>query len=172
MVAEKILLSYKNKIKIHCIRPATVCGISPRMRFDVSVNMLTLQALKLNKIKVLGGNQIRPNIHINDLIRVYDFFLNNQNIDSGSYNAGFENLSIMKLAKIISKKTGANIQVFKSNDPRSYRQDSSKLISLGFNKKFSVHNAIDEIIFNFKNGYLYEDDSCYTVKWMKKKKIT
>ncbi len=172
MVAEKILLNYKDKIKVHCIRPATVCGISPRMRFDVSVNMLTLQALKTNKIKVLGGKQIRPNIHINDLIRVYEFFLVNKKIDSGPYNAGFENFSIMKLAKIIAKKTDATIEVVKSNDPRSYRQDSSKLISLGFTKQYSVNNAIDEIILSFKNGNLIEDDSCYTVKWMKKKKIS
>ena len=172
MVAEKILLSYKDKIKVHCIRPATVCGISPRMRFDVSVNMLTLQALKTHKIKVLGGDQIRPNIHINDLIRVYDFFLTNTKIDSGPYNAGFENFSIMKLAKIIAKKTNAKIEVVKSNDPRSYRQDSSKLISLGFVKQYNVNNAIDDIIINFKNGNLIEDDSCYTVKWMRKNNIS
>ena len=60
---------------IHCIRPATVCGFSPRMRLDVSVNMLTFQALKNNLINVFGGNQTRPNIHIKDMVNVYKHFL-------------------------------------------------------------------------------------------------
>ena len=75
MIAERVLMSYKDKIKVFCIRPATVCGLSPRMRFDLTVNMLTLQALKSKKIIVHGGSQIRPNIHINDLVRVFEHFL-------------------------------------------------------------------------------------------------
>ena len=102
MIAERILISYKDKIKIYCIRPATVCGISPRMRFDVSVNMLTLQAIKFKKIKVYGGNQIRPNIHIKDLVNLLIFIIL-KNIKPGIYNAGFENFSILKIARIISK---------------------------------------------------------------------
>ena len=75
MVAERVLLSYKDKIKIHCIRPATVCGFSPRMRLDVSVNMFVLQALKYKSLKVFGGEQIRPNINIKDLIDIYIHFI-------------------------------------------------------------------------------------------------
>ena len=74
MIAERVLMSYQNKIKIHCIRPATVCGLSPRMRLDVTVNNFTFQACKNKIITVFGGKQIRPNIHIKDLIRVYKFF--------------------------------------------------------------------------------------------------
>ena len=70
MISERIL-SYKNDIDIFIVRPATVCGWSPRMRLDVSVNMLTYQALKNKKITVLGGNQIRPNININDMVDIY-----------------------------------------------------------------------------------------------------
>ena len=62
MIAERVFLSYKDKMKIHCIRPATVCGLSPRMRLDVSVNMFTYQALKNGVMTVFGGNQTRPNI--------------------------------------------------------------------------------------------------------------
>ena len=109
MIAERVFMSYKDKIIVNCVRPATVCGLSERMRYDVSVNLLTLQALKKNKINVFGGNQTRPNIHINDLVRLYDFFLK-KNIKSGFYNAGFENLKIMKIAKIIQLKTGAKIK--------------------------------------------------------------
>ena len=80
MVAERVFLSYQNRIKIHCIRPATVCGISPRMRLDVAVNLLTYQALQNGFINVLGGSQTRPNIHIRDMVNVYCHFLNNMNI--------------------------------------------------------------------------------------------
>ena len=75
MVAERVLLSYKDKMQVHCIRPATVCGMSPRMRLDVSVNMLTFQALKNKKITVFGGDQTRPNIHMKDMVRVYHSFI-------------------------------------------------------------------------------------------------
>ena len=75
MVSEKVLESFSKHIDIYSIRPATVCGHSHRMRLDVSVNMFTYQALKYKKIKILGGNQIRPNIHIKDLINVYEHFL-------------------------------------------------------------------------------------------------
>ena len=75
MVAERVLLSYQDAFRVHCVRPATVCGWSSRMRLDVSVNMLTLQALKNGRITVFGGQQTRPNIHIQDMVRVYQHFL-------------------------------------------------------------------------------------------------
>ena len=75
MIAESILFNAKDKIRIHCVRPATVCGLATRTRFDVSVNMLALQGIKNNFIKVFGGKQIRPNIHIKDLVSVYLHFV-------------------------------------------------------------------------------------------------
>jgi nucleoside-diphosphate-sugar epimerase len=104
------------------------------------------------------------------MIAVYEFFLE-QNLKSGFYNAGFENLKIINIAKIIQKKTKAKIKISKSNDPRSYRQDSSKLLKLGFKKKFSVENAINEIIDAYKNFNLRDKPINYTVKWMQKLKI-
>ena len=74
MVSERVLYSYRDDLKVHCIRPATVCGYSPRMRLDVSVNMLTMQALTSKKIRVFGGKQTRPNINIHDMVRVYKHF--------------------------------------------------------------------------------------------------
>jgi nucleoside-diphosphate-sugar epimerase len=103
MICERLLMSYKDQIEIFIVRPATVCGLSPRMRFDVSVNLLTLQALKNKVIKILGGNQTRPNINIKDMIRVYEYFIEN-NIKPGVYNAGFENMSILDLGKRIQEK--------------------------------------------------------------------
>jgi len=168
MVSERVLLSYSNDIKIHNIRPATVCGWSPRMRLDVSVNMLTFQALKNNKITVFGGSQVRPNIHIQDMIRVYEHFLNeNHNIKSGNYNAGFENISILQIAEKISAKISSEIVITESNDPRSYRQNSDKLLSTGFTHSYSVEDAIDEIIKRYAAGELVDKDEYHTVKTMK-----
>tara|TARA_Y100001968_G_C19438182_1_gene761012 strand:+ start:1083 stop:2021 length:939 start_codon:yes stop_codon:yes gene_type:complete len=168
MVAERIFLSYKDSMHIHCIRPATVCGISPRMRLDVSVNMFTYQALKNGKMTVFGGNQTRPNIHINDIANVYRHLINNPTIESGCYNAGFENISILDIANLVQKTVPSEIVLSESNDPRSYRQDSTKLINTGFQPKFSVESAIKEIANSYKNKLLNESESCYTVKWMKK----
>ena len=130
MVAERVFLSYKDSMQIHCIRPATVCGISPRMRLDVSVNMLTYQALDSGSVTVYGGSQTRPNIHIDDAISVYTHFIENPNIESGCYNAGFENLSILEIAELLVCTLRCHYH--SSNDPRSYRQDSSKLLATGF----------------------------------------
>lgn len=171
MVAERVLLSYKDKINVHCIRPATVCGLSPRMRLDVSVNMLAFQALKNKKITVFGGEQTRPNIHIKDMVRVYDHFINNPLIESGCYNAGFENISILEIAKLVQNKIETEITVSVSNDPRSYRQNSDKLLSTGFERKYNVESAIDDIIEAYRNGKLIETEESYTVKWMKSLKL-
>ncbi len=168
MIAEKVLMSFANDIKVHCIRPATVCGWSPRMRLDVNINMLTFQALHNKLITVFGGKQIRPNIHINDMVRVYDFFLRNPKIESGFYNAGKENIKILEVANLIIKKLPAKIKKLKSNDLRSYRLSSEKLESLGFKYKFEVNDAIDDLIMMYKKGMISDNDKNYTVKWMKK----
>src|SRR5471030_1586974 len=92
MVAERVMLSYADKMAVQIVRPATVCGYSARMRLDVSVNMLTMQALRNRKITVFGGGQVRPNIHIDDITDLYLFLLDHPE-HQGIYNAAFENLS-------------------------------------------------------------------------------
>lgn len=168
MVSERVLFSYKDSIKIHCIRPATVCGYSPRMRLDVSVNLLTMQALKNKKINVFGGNQTRPNINIHDMVRVYQHFIKNEEIESGFYNAGFENISILDIAKKVQKKIKSEIVITSSNDPRSYRQNSDKLLATGFEQRYNIDNAIDEIISKYNSGDLRDEDIYYNIRIMKK----
>ena len=167
MVSERIFLSYKEDMQIHCIRPATVCGFSPRMRLDISVNMLTFQALKNKKITVFGGNQTRPNINIKDMVRVYQHFLSNRDIPSGCYNAGFENISILDIAKAVVLKVPAKIIISESNDPRSYRQNSKKLIQTGFEQHYGINEAIDDVVAKFKSGEITDSSLNYTVKRMK-----
>ncbi len=169
MVAERILLSYSDQINISILRPATVCGISPRMRLDVSVNMLTYQALRSKKIRVFGGNQVRPNIHIDDLVDLYIFFLKDNKKLNGVFNAGFENLSIKEIAEKISNKIKSKIIILRNvNDKRSYRVDSTKLIKLGFKPKKNVQFAIDEIIRYYHNKNKFRSNA-FSIKWLKKK---
>jgi len=167
MVAERVLLSYANKMSVQIVRPATVCGFSPRMRLDVSVNMLTMQALSKGKITVFGGNQVRPNIHIDDITDLYIFLLSRPDL-TGIYNAGFENISILDIAKRITRHVPTEIIITESNDPRSYRVNSDKLLATGFQPKKTVEDAIKEIILKFKSDELRDEDRCYNLKWMER----
>ena len=153
MIAERVFLSYKNNIDIKCLRPATVCGLSERLRLDVTVNKLTFDAFYKRKIFVDGGRQVRPNVNLRDIKRVVDHFLfSKKKFNNDIYNMGFENYSILKIAKKIQSKTGAKLIINKSIDIRSYRQDSSRLIKTGFKPLYTVDNAIDELIEYFKKN--------------------
>jgi len=165
MVSERVLLSYQDDMTVQIIRPATVCGLSPRMRLDVAVNMLTMQALAKGKITVFGGKQARPNIHMDDITDVYLHFLDNPQF-TGIYNAGFENITILDIANSIAKYIPVDIEVTESNDPRSYRVNSDKLLATGYKPKKTVDDAIREIIEKYKAGHLQDSDQCYNLKWM------
>ena len=167
MVSERVLMSYSDKMLVQIVRPATVCGISARMRLDVSVNLLTMSALKNKKITVFGGDQIRPNIHIEDITDVYIHFIKNPQY-TGIYNAGFENLSILDIANMVSNNIQAEILISKSNDCRSYRLNSDKLIATGFRPSRNVKMAIKEITDVFKLGKLKDEEHFYNLKWMEK----
>lgn len=167
MTAERILLSYSKYIKTFIIRPATVCGYSERMRLDLSVNILTFSALKNNLINVFGGSQSRPNIHIRDMVNVYEHFILNNNMQ-GIYNAGFQNKKIIEIAQIIQKKLNCSVIQKESNDPRSYRLSSDKLLKSGFTPNWEINDAIEELIYLFKNNKLIENQNSYNINWLKK----
>lgn len=167
MCAERILLSYKEDMTIQIVRPATVCGFSPTMRNDVSVNMLTMFALKNGKITVFGGDQTRPNIHIDDITDLYIFLLDHPEHD-GIYNAGFENLSILEIARMVAEQVDAEIVVTPTNDPRSYRVNSDKLLATGFRPKKTVEDAIKELVGLYRQGAWSDDPSYHRMNWMQK----
>ena len=170
MVAERVVLSYADCMAVQIIRPATVCGYSPRMRLDVSVNMLTMQALTKEHITVFGGAQTRPNIHIDDITDVYLFMLDHpQHV--GIYNAGFENISIMDIAERVLEHAPAEISVSESNDPRSYRVNSDKLLSTGFRPKKTVDDAIRELVHKFRTGELKDEERFHNLKWMQREVV-
>jgi nucleoside-diphosphate-sugar epimerase len=167
MVSERVLLSYANDMCVQIVRPATVCGYSPRMRLDVSVNMLTMQALSKGKITVFGGLQTRPNIHIDDITDVYIHLIDHPEA-TGIFNAGLENISILDIAKLVTKHVPVDIEVSESNDPRSYRVNSDKLLATGFSPKKKVEDAIKEIIAKVRSGELKDEERFYNLKWMQR----
>ncbi len=167
MAAERVLLSYRDEMIVHCVRPATVCGLSPRMRLDVAVNMLTYQALSGGQMTIFGGRQTRPNIHIKDMVGVYQHLLARPDLPTGCYNAGFENLSILEVAELVQTEVPAEIVVTESVDPRSSRQNSDKVCSSGITPAFTVSDAITDISRSFKEGTLPDSPECFTVDWMR-----
>lgn len=165
MCAERILLSYKDDMVVQIVRPATVCGFSPTMRNDVSVNMLTMLGLKNGRITVFGGDQTRPNVHIDDITDLYLFLLDHPE-HTGIYNAGFENITIMQIAEMVARHVDAEIVVTPSNDPRSYRVNSDRLLATGFTPRKTVEDAVKELVGLWRQGAWTDEPSFHRMKWM------
>lgn len=156
------------------IRPATVCGYSPRMRLDLVVNILTAHAIMNRKIIVFGGEQKRPNIHIQDITDLYVEMLEypDEKISGEVFNAGYENHTVMELAEMVREVIGGDveIEVKPTNDPRSYHISSEKLTRVtGFKPKRTIRDAIIEIKEAFEDGRIsnWKDSKYYNVKRMK-----
>ena len=165
MVAERCVLSYAPRMGVTVLRPATVCGVSPRMRLDTMVNSLTMQALDRRVIKMKGGHQYRPNIHIEDMADIYVWALLNPKA-TGIFNCGFENLTILRIAQMVSERTKAPFISLESNDPRSYRINSDKLLHAGFKPRKKVEDAIKEIIEKYQFGQLKDEPQWHTLSFM------
>lgn len=152
---EIILNAHTSDFKCTVLRPATICGVSSRQRFDLSVNILTNHAISLGKITVFGGSQFRPNLHIQDMVRAYLHILQqDKNIDGEIFNVGGENLSLDEIALKVQKQVGKHLEIHHSHsdDLRSYRVDSSKILTkLGFKPIYSVEQAIIDLQSEFKN---------------------
>jgi len=169
MVAERVILSYGDSLITTIFRPATVCGYSPRMRLDLTVNLLTMQALTRGTMTVLGGSQVRPNIHIDDLVDLYLFALDRRL--AGVYNAAFENLTVLEIARCIAEHVPAVVQMLPSNDPRSYRLCSDRLGATGFAPKKNVAAAIRELAAAYHEGRLKDEPNWHNVTWMKERNL-
>jgi nucleoside-diphosphate-sugar epimerase len=173
---EKILLHHaSNEFTCTILRPATICGVSTRQRFDLSVNILTNHAINKNTITVFGGSQQRPNLHIKDMCRAYLHVLEQpaSKVTGKIFNVGAENLSLDEIAdkvQRVTKMTGL-IEHQETNDLRSYRVDSSLIHQeLGFLPKYSVEDAIIDIATAFgRNYYLdpLQNSNYYNIQKMK-----
>ncbi|MDC0916133.1 SDR family oxidoreductase [Candidatus Pelagibacter sp.] len=148
---EEILLRYKsNEFEVVTIRPATVCGYSKRQRLDLVVNILTNLAYNKGKITVFGGNQLRPNIHIKDMIEIYNKVINAESklVNGQIFNAGYQNLKVIEIAELVKKIIGSHveIEIKESNDNRSYHISSEKIKNvLDFSSSFTVEDSIIDL---------------------------
>lgn len=166
MCAERILLSYP-EIRAQIIRPATICGLSPRMRLDLTVNMFTMQALTKGEITVHGGQQYRPSIHIDDMCDLYLYMLDHPEL-TGIWNAGFENAQLIEIAENIAAMTNADITITAERDARSYQVNSDKLLATGFKPKKGYRDAIRELTSAFHGGTLEDRPEWVNLSWMQK----
>ena len=164
------------------IRPATVCGYSPRMRFDLTVNILTNHAYHRGLITVFGGDQQRPNIHIEDITDLYVELLEKPEalIAGEAFNAGYQNQTVNELAEIVKQiveeefpgKAPIRIGRTTTNDPRSYRITSRKILEkLGWAPKRNIQDAVRDLCRAFKEGKFpgdtMKDESFVNVKTVK-----
>lgn len=170
MVAERVLLSYADRMTVTIFRPATVCGLSARMRLDLAVNALTMSGLTKGVVTVFGGAQVRPNIHIDDLVDLY-LFAAERHL-AGVYNAAFENLTVHQIAELVTQQIPSTIAVKPdSADPRSYRLNSNRLLGTGFVPKKNVSIAIGELAAAYRAGTLVDRPNWHTVSWMKQQQL-
>lgn len=162
------------------VRPATVCGFAPRQRLDVIVNILANHAVTNRRIKVFGGAQLRPNIHIDDMVRFYELALElpGERIDGKIFNAGYDNAPVLELAETVRRvvqqdnELGGDIdmEIVPTDDNRSYHVSSRKAAEeLGFTSKKTIEDAVRDLVAAFKDGRLsdtMDDIRYYNIKTM------
>jgi|TARA_B110000483_G_C18165670_1_gene531183 nucleoside-diphosphate-sugar epimerase len=178
---ENILQEYTNHdFETVIVRPATVCGYARRQRLDVVVNILTNLAFNNRKIKVLGGNQLRPNIHINDMVKVYIKCIEakSDKINGEIFNAGYDNYSVAQIADIVKDVIGDDVKIEKqpTNDNRSYHISSEKIYNiLSFKPDFTIKDAVNDLKEAFEKNKLpnsLESSKYFNIKRMQEIELT
>ncbi len=177
---EKILLDFGEKnpdIGHVIVRPATVCGYALRLRLDLVVNILTINALMTGKIKIFGGKQLRPNINIKDIVQVYKLFLKAQveKINGNIFNVGYQNRSVENLAHIVKEVIGDEEIKFvrvSTDDMRSYHINSDKIEKvLGFKPKYTIEDGVQSLVNAYNKGLIIDglnNPLYYNIKLMQK----
>lgn len=172
---EKILNEYtSDNFETVIIRPATVCGYAKRQRLDVVVNILTNLAFNKRKIKVFGGQQLRPNIHIQDMVNIYlEVLKAEKNLVNGEiFNAGYDNFKVIDIAVAVKEVVGEDIEIekFSTDDNRSYHVSSEKIKNiLNFSPKYTIKDAIKDLKVAFEENKLpnsLKDSKYFNIKKM------
>lgn len=161
------------------LRPATICGYAPRLRLDLTVNVLTSHAINNGRITVFGGEQLRPNLHVDDMTDLYVQLLEapDETINGKIWNAGYHNLKVREIADMVRDEVGKNVDIVvtPSDDHRSYHVSSEKIKKeLGFSAKRTVPDAIIDLAAAFKGGKVpnaMTDDRYYNIKRMQALKL-
>jgi len=172
---ERILNSYRSDEFITTtIRPSTVCGYAKRQRLDLVVNILTNHAFHNREIKVFGGEQLRPNVHIDDMVDSYLSVINakDEKVNGQIFNVGYKNQSVNELANDVKEIIGDDIKIIntKSDDNRSYHVSSQKIKEvLGFETRYTVKNAVSDLKDAFEKKLLintFENELFFNIKRM------
>lgn len=157
------------------IRPATVCGYAPRLRLDVVVNILTAHAYHRRRIIVHGGDQLRPNIHVDDMVDLYllSITLPTERIDGRIYNAGAKNHTVLELAQTVRRVVGDDVEIDvqpANDDPRSYHVSSQRILDeLGWQTTRTIEDAVRSLVDAFDAGLVpnaMDDPRYYNIKTM------
>ncbi|MCP5043038.1 MAG: NAD-dependent epimerase/dehydratase family protein [bacterium] len=157
------------------VRPATVCGYAPRLRLDVVVNVLTAHAIVNRKIKIFGGGQLRPNIHVQDMVDAYSAILEapGAKIDGEAFNVGYQNLPVEEIAELVRETvgdSGIELECVPTDDNRSYHINSDKINKvLGFAPKRTVEDAVRGLVEAFEDGRVVrpmDNDRYYNIRRM------
>lgn len=159
-MCEPLLFKHRTDIfTTTVIRPATVCGYAPRQRFDLTVNILTNHAIKKGKMTVFGGDQKRPNLHIQDMCDVYRLLLKapHDKVQGQIFNCGFQNMTLIEIAELVNKVVKEEMGIdapyerVSHTDNRSYHINSDKIYNvLGWKPKFSIEDAVRDLCTAFK----------------------
>lgn len=170
---EKIFFDHDSDMIKTIIRPATVCGLSSRLRLDLVINIITKHAFFDKKIKIFGGQQLRPNIHLMDMVDAYTLLLESDEklVHNKIYNVGFENLSLNEIGSTVKNIIGSNLklEVIKTDDNRSYHISSKKIFSeLNYRPKRKIEDAIVELKKHFESydKNEFEKDVYYNIQRM------
>ncbi len=184
-MCEPLLLQHTDDRFVGVIfRPATVCGYAPRLRLDLSVNILTNHAVTNNKITVFGGSQLRPNLHVQDYADLCKLLLvaPTEKVANQIFNCGYQNMTIMEIAHMVKKvveqefpqKAPIDIVTTPTDDNRSYHINSDKIKkTLGFAPKHTIEEAVRDLCRAFRAGKIpnsFSDDRFYNVRTLKKLK--
>jgi len=161
------------------IRPATICGYALRQRLDVIVNILTNLAYNKREISIFGGNQLRPNIHIKDMVKAYEVLIkaSNSKIKGQVFNVGNENKTVSELAQTVKSVVGKDVtlKTIPTNDNRSYHISSKKIKDvLGFDNNFTISSAVQDLVDGFKNKLFTDslhNEKYFNIKTMNKIKL-
>ena len=169
MVAERIVLSYKENFQTIIVRPSTLYGYSPRMRLDLTINILCYHAFKFNKVTIFGGKQWRPYLHIKDMVNFYLHCLKRKNM-RGIYNISQGNLTLDQTAeKIKVFMPKCKIVHTKSNDIRSYRLNSDRAIKSGFTFATNINDEIQNLLKLLKSKKIESRPNNFSINWLKNK---
>ena len=171
---EVLLREARDDFTVTITRPSTVCGYSPRMRLDLTVNILTNHAINKGEITVFGGEQKRPNLHIEDMTDLYLFLLeqSGEKVHKKIYNVGYENYRVREIAEMVRDTLGGNITIVTTptNDKRSYHVSSKKIKEeLGFEARHTIQEAIVDLKRAFDEGKIpnpMDDIRYYNIKMM------